>query len=225
MTVKHVLKRDGTTDDFDLNKIRIAVLQAMFNCGVSDYDYLETVIEDIQEEIEELPIDMVLSVESIQDIVVTVLKSSDFENVGVHYADFRRKKEKTRSQQTNIEQNVQRLLDKDANILNENANKDANTFNTQRDLTAGLVAKAKGLKDLLPVKVANAHMKGQIHWHDLDYSPFMPMTNCSVLDMETLLRDTSRIGNATLKQPKSIQIAVAQIIQTIGSVASSQYGL
>ncbi|MEQ2561265.1 anaerobic ribonucleoside-triphosphate reductase [Sutterella wadsworthensis] len=58
----------------------------------------------------------------------------------------------------------------------------------------------------------------------MDYSPFMPMTNCSVLDVETLLRDTVKIGNATIKQPKSIQVAVAKLIQIIANVASSQYG-
>lgn len=224
MTVKQVIKRDGSIVDFDLNKIRLAILSAMYNCGVIDYDYLETIIEEVEDNIEEEENEIVLSVESIQDIVVSVLKMSEHSEVGIHYDDYRKKKERQRNSMTNIEQSVQKLIDKDAEVVNENANKDASTFNTQRDLTAGLVAKAKGLKDLLPIKIANAHMKGQIHWHDLDYSPFMPMTNCSVLDVETLLRDTVKIGNATIKQPKSIQVAVAKLLQILSNVASSQYG-
>ena len=43
--------------------------------------------------------------------------------------------------------------------MNENANKDSDVFNTQRDLTAGIVGKSIGLK-MLPKHVANAHQKG-----------------------------------------------------------------
>ena len=37
-------------------------------------------------------------------------------------------------------------------------NKDSNVFNTQRDLTAGIVGKSIGLK-MLPPHIANAHQK------------------------------------------------------------------
>lgn len=166
MTVKQVIKRDGSIVEFDVNKIRLAVLSAMYNCNVLDYEFVESTVEEISDVISEEENEIVLSVESIQDIVVDTLKSSDYPEVGIHYDDYRKAKERKRSSMTNIEQSVQKLIDKDDEVINENANKDASTFNTQRDLTAGLVAKAKGLKDLLPVKIANAHMKGQIHWHE-----------------------------------------------------------
>ena len=53
---------------------------------------------------------------------------------------------------------IQQLLQQDKTIVNENANKDSKVFNTQRDLTAGIVGKAIGLK-LLPSHVA-IHEKG-----------------------------------------------------------------
>lgn len=49
-------------------------------------------------------------------------------------------------------------MNKDQSVVNENANKDSNVFNTQRDLTAGIVGKSIGLK-MLPPHVANAHQK------------------------------------------------------------------
>lgn len=52
----------------------------------------------------------------------------------------------------------------------------------------------------------------------------MPMTNCSVLDMETVLREDVKIGNAFLRQPKSIGVAVQQILKTILETSSVQYG-
>ncbi|MDD0717163.1 anaerobic ribonucleoside-triphosphate reductase, partial [Shigella sonnei] len=58
---------------------------------------------------------------------------------------------------------------------------------TQRDLTAGAVSKAIGLK-LLPPQVANAHQKGDIHYHDLDYSPFTTMANCCLIDFKNMFK-------------------------------------
>lgn len=225
MTISKVIKRDGSTVDFDLNKIRNAVMSAITRVHSADFEYFEAVIDDIVEELEEIGSNMTLSVESIQDLVVSVLLNSEHPHIGKHYSQYRTMKEDQRNNLTNIEQSVQRLLDKDVEVLNENANKDSDTFNTQRDLTAGLVAKAKGLKDMLPIKIANAHVKGQIHWHDLDYSPFMPQTNCSVLDMEEVLKSEVTIGNAHIKQAKGIQVAISKLVQTVGAVSSQQFGL
>ncbi len=60
-----------------------------------------------------------------------------------------------------------KLLNKDQTVVNENANKDSDVFNTQRDLTAGIVGKSIGLK-MLPR--SQCPSKGDIHYHDLDYS-------------------------------------------------------
>lgn len=114
-------------------------------------------------------------------------------------------------------------MNKDQSVVNENANKDSNVFNTQRDLTAGIVGKSIGLK-MLPPHVANAHQKGDIHYHDLDYHPYTPMTNCCLIDFKGMLNNGFKIGNAEVESPKSIQTATAQISQIIANVASSQYG-
>ena len=77
---------------------------------------------------------------------------------------------------------------------------------------------------MLPPHVANAHQKGDIHYHDLDYSPYTPMTNCCLIDFDGMLKNGFKIGNAEVESPKSIQTATAQISQIIANVASSQYG-
>lgn len=224
MTVQKVIKRDGELVEFDINKIRLAVLSAITSCNILDDEYFDTIMDSISDQLDDIEENINLSVESIQDIVVSELKESDHPEVGIHYSDYRRTRELNRNSMLNIEQSVQRLLDKDEDVVNENANKDANVYNTQRDLTAGMVAKAKGLKDLLPTKVANAHIKGQIHWHDLDYSPYMPMTNCSVINAKGLLSDSIQIGNAIIKEPRSIGVATAKLSRIIESIASVQYG-
>lgn len=50
---------------------------------------------------------------------------------------------------TTLETSLTRLITKDPTILNENANKDSNTFSTMRDLTAGTVSKSYALDHLL----------------------------------------------------------------------------
>ncbi|HBA0355929.1 TPA: anaerobic ribonucleoside-triphosphate reductase, partial [Enterococcus faecium] len=85
------------------------------------------------------------------------------------------------------------------------------------------VGKSIGLK-MLPPHIANAHQKGDIHYHDLDYHPYTPMTNCCLIDFKGMLNNGFKIGNAEVESPKSIQTATAQISQIIANVASSQYG-
>ena len=77
---------------------------------------------------------------------------------------------------------------------------------------------------MLPPHVANAHQKGDIHYHDLDYHPYTPMTNCCLVDFEAMLGQGYQIGNAQVDSPRSIQTATAQIAQIIANVSSSQYG-
>lgn len=118
---------------------------------------------------------------------------------------------------------IEQLLKQEKNIVNENANKDSRVFNTQRDLTAGIVSKVQALK-MLPADVAQAHENGDLHYHDLDYHPYSPMTNCCLIDFPSMLKKGFKIGNAEVESPKSIQTATAQIAQIIANVSSSQYG-
>ena len=123
-----------------------------------------------------------------------------------------------------LEQSLTGLIEKDPTIVNENANKDSNTFSTMRDLTAGIVSKSYALNYLLPKHIAEAHQNGDIHFHDLDYHPFQPLTNCCLIDAKSMLKNGFEIGNANVTSPKSIQTASAQLVQIIANVSSSQYG-
>lgn len=67
-----------------------------------------------------------------------------------------------------------------------------------RDLTAGVVSKSYALEHLLPQRVAEAHINGDIHFHDLDYHPFQPLTNCYLIDAESMLSHGFEIGNANV---------------------------
>lgn len=163
------------------------------------------------------------STEKIYQLALEHLNEAGEDAAAAAYADHRIKNEHKMAQQFDPDQKLKELAQKDEKVVNENANKDARVFNTMRDLTAGVSAKAIGLS-LLPKEVSRAHLKGDIHFHDLDYSPYSPMTNCCLIDIESMLKNGFQMGNAQVESPRSINTAAAQIAQIIANVASNQYG-
>ncbi|HEM6260592.1 TPA: anaerobic ribonucleoside-triphosphate reductase [Streptococcus suis] len=218
-----VLKRDGRTVSFDEQKIFSALSRANqeLEHPVSEAG-LQLVLEASLQEIgRRFTGD--IQIYEIQTIVEQELLKAHLYELAERYIQYRTQRDFQRHQATDINFEIHKLLSKDQALVNENANKDADVFNTQRDLTAGIVGKSIGLK-LLPAHVANAHQKGDIHYHDLDYSPYTPMTNCCLIDFKGMLAQGFKIGNADVESPKSIQTATAQISQIIANVSSSQYG-
>ncbi|MBF8969426.1 anaerobic ribonucleoside-triphosphate reductase [Streptococcus sp. NLN76] len=218
-----VKKRDGRSVPFDFQKLTLSLERS--NHDLEDalsQKGLTKVQQALEEQISQLKLDFI-SVGELRQLVVELLLREKQEELVAFYQAYAEKKEQGRLAALDINQAIQKLLVKDSRLVNENANKDADVFNTQRDLTAGIVGKAIGLK-LLPSHVANAHQKGDIHFHDLDYNPYTPMTNCCLIDFEGMLAQGFKIGNAEVESPKSIQTATAQISQIIANVSSSQYG-
>ncbi|MBG9366502.1 anaerobic ribonucleoside-triphosphate reductase [Streptococcus sp. NLN64] len=218
-----VKKRDGRSVPFDFQKLTLSLERS--NHDLEDalsQKGLTKVQQALEEQISQLKLDFI-SVGELRQLVVELLLREKQEELVALYQAYAEKKEQGRLAALDINQAIQKLLVKDSRLVNENANKDADVFNTQRDLTAGIVGKAIGLK-LLPSHVANAHQKGDIHFHDLDYNPYTPMTNCCLIDFEGMLAQGFKIGNAEVESPKSIQTATAQISQIIANVSSSQYG-
>lgn len=223
-TLMQVTKRTGQLVDFDSFRIFNAVKTAANRIHEkAEAEELARRIESIvkndlnYEERDEVTAD------ELQASVEGLLIKLDPE-VALAYVDYRTKREVERNGITNITKSVERVIAKDKAVINENANKDGNKFPVIRDLTAGSVAKAIGLKKMLPKRVANAHIKGDIHFHDLDYMPYSPMTNCCLINFKDIFENGTRVGNATIESPKSIQTAVALTAQIIANVSSNQYG-
>jgi anaerobic ribonucleoside-triphosphate reductase len=221
-----IVKRDGRCVDFDDTKIYNALVKAA--AGIHQpitplvYRAIDGIVADVDREVAgRFTTD--IKIYEVQNIVEHALLESREYDLAEAYIGYRTRRDFARSKSTDINHSIVTLMSKDSSVVNENANKDSDVFNTQRDLTAGAVGKAIGLR-MLPPHVANAHQKGDIHYHDLDYSPYAPMTNCCLIDFAGMLSRGFRIGNADVEPPKSIQTATAQISQIIANVASSQYG-
>lgn len=221
-----VVKRDGRSVRFDDKKIYEALMKAEKEVNVGTAIQTENEIKEIMDKINQEILARFttdIKIYEIQNIVEHILLSEKKVELADRYINYRATRDFERAQSIDINFTIEKLINKDRSVVNENANKDSEVFNTQRDLTAGIVGKSMGLK-MLPPHVANAHQKGEIHYHDLDYQPYSPMTNCCLIDFKTMLTEGFKIGNAEVESPKSIQTAAAQMAQIIANVASSQYG-
>ncbi|WP_461225158.1 anaerobic ribonucleoside-triphosphate reductase [Lacticaseibacillus suihuaensis] len=222
----NVKKRDGRKVAFDQAKITRAIEKAAKavdgELSPTDYAQIEAIADDAVATITER-FDKDVRIPEVQSIVEEALLNAHQYDWGKAYTDYRVQRDIERAKKADVNYNVEKLLNRDSTVVHENANKDSRVFSTQRDLTAGAVAKAIGLK-MLPPAVANANLRGDIHWHDLDYTPYMAETNCCLIDFKEMLTHGFCIGNAEVEPAHSIQVAVTQMTQIIANVASSQYG-
>lgn len=123
-----------------------------------------------------------------------------------------------------IEQRLGGLFGGDETKTKENANKDARLFSTFRDLEAGEVSRFYALQQL-PERVSGAHVSGDIHFHDLDYTVPGGMFNCMLVDLPFILsREDFPIGNTRVNRVRSVETATDLIPQIAAQVSVGQYG-
>lgn len=214
-----VSKRDGVVVGFDAEKIVEAVKKAQKAVGNTDEGLARKAAFYVAEKLTDDT-----SVEEIQSLVENFLLGTDV-SVGHAYIKYRAERDRIREAKSSLAQSIKGLITlTNKEITNENANKDAKVFPVQRDLLAGIVSKHFAHSGLLPTDVIDAHDSGDIHYHDLDYAPFLPMTNCCLVDLKGMLANGFKLGNAQIESPKSIGVACAVMAQITAQVASHQYG-
>ncbi|MFR0538098.1 anaerobic ribonucleoside-triphosphate reductase [Limosilactobacillus reuteri subsp. suis] len=215
LTSVQVVKRDGTVTPFYSYKINL-ILNALNADEQTSQSVYVTLLDALLNQ-------TTVTTKKIADLFVQGLVNANHEELAKVYRDYRQHDEEVFAEATNPQNKLEQLFDRNSRIVHENANKDSHVFNTQRDLEAGVVSRALGLR-MLPGIVAKAHLRGDIHWHDLDYSPVTPETNCCLIDFDEMFKHGFKIGNAWVSSPRSIQTATAQMSQIIANVASLQYG-
>ncbi len=191
----------------------------MDELGLTDLETKEAVLDKLYGKLAAYTVDAATVHKDFKES----LNELGFLDEAKEYEAKRQEDEEFWAEQTDTKRRLAKLVDKDPSIVHENANKDSDVFATQRDLTAGTVGKTVGLT-LMPQHIAKAHLRGDIHWHDLDYTPLSPMSNCCLIDFDYMLNHGFKIGNAFVEVPNSIRVATSQVAQIITSVASSQYG-
>lgn len=219
-----VIKRDGSRVNFALQRIINAVKKAAEAVGIQDEAYCQRIGQQVGDEILS-EFQQEVDIQQIQQRVENHLMASGYPQVARAYIEYRHDRDVAREKRSRLTQEIEGLIEQsNLNLLNENANKDAKVIPTQRDLLAGIVARHYAKNYLLPTDVVAAHEKGEIHYHDLDYSPFFPMFNCMLVDLKGMLTQGFKMGNAEIEPPKSISTATAVTAQIIAQVASHIYG-
>ncbi|OWO80910.1 anaerobic ribonucleoside-triphosphate reductase [Photorhabdus luminescens] len=217
-----VIKRDGRQVPFDETRIRDAVKRAASAIGITDDEYCSQVASTITQLLANY---RQIDVQDIQNAVEKQLIADNHKHLAHRYIQYRHNRDTVRELHSRLNQEISGLVEQNnVSLLNENANKDSKVIPTQRDLLAGIVAKHYAKQHILPRNVVLAHERGEIHYHDLDYSPFFPMFNCMLIDLKNMLTNGFKMGNAEIEPPKSISTATAVTAQIIAQVASHIYG-
>ncbi|MEY8772538.1 anaerobic ribonucleoside-triphosphate reductase [Erwinia sp. ACCC 02193] len=216
-----VIKRDGCRAPFEQARILEAIKGAASAAAIHDDDYCAQVTEHICRQLTQEEVD----IHVIQNAVENALMAGPYPALARTYIEYRHDRDIARELRGKLNKEIRGLVEQsNPALLNENANKDSKVIPTQRDLLAGIVAKHYATQHILPRDVVLAHERGEIHYHDLDYSPFFPMFNCMLIDLKGMLTQGFKMGNAEIEPPKSISTATAVTAQIIAQVASHIYG-
>lgn len=218
-----VIKRDGRKVEFDKSKIVNAIMKAMEESDKVNRD----VANRIANEISKMDVEQ-LDVEEIQDQVEEKLMNSRLKKTARAYVRYRYDREKNRALSNDLNQRYEQFVslingsNEEAN--KENSNKDTRIIPTMRDYLAGFTCKEMAQKMIIPKDIVEAHNAGIIHFHDMDYSPAMPMHNCGLVNLEDMLQNGTVISGTMIEKPHSFRTACTVTTQIIAQVASSQYG-
>lgn len=217
-----VIKRDGCRVNFEPARIATAIHAAAQAAQINDADYCATVARLISHQLMQRP---QVDIAEVQQAVENQLMAGRYPQLARSYIEYRHDRDIARELRGRLNHEIRGLIEQsNPALLNENANKDSKVIPTQRDLLAGIVAKNYARQHMLPREVVSAHERGEIHYHDLDYSPFFPMFNCMLIDLQGMLTHGFKMGNAEIEPPKSISTATAVTAQIIAQVASHIYG-
>ncbi|MCD8049035.1 MAG: anaerobic ribonucleoside-triphosphate reductase [Clostridia bacterium] len=216
-----VIKRDGTTVDFDRSKIAVAISKA--NAAVEEpYRISDDKIEEIICYIEGKHRQRYL-VEDIQDMVESELMKAGKYELSKAYIIYRYNRALVRKANTTDESILSLIKNSNKDVMEENSNKNAVMAATQRDLIAGEVSKDLTKRLLLPEHISKAHEEGAIHFHDADYF-LQPIFNCCLINIGDMLDNGTVMNGKLIESPKSFQVACTIMTQIIASVACGQYG-
>lgn len=216
-----VIKRDGTTAEFDRSKIVIAIEKA--NKAVEPEDQIDAAAIDQIASVVESKKRTRLLVEDIQDMVESELMAMNKFALAKAYIIYRYTRALVRKANTTDESILSLIQNSNKDVMEENSNKNAVMASTQRDLIAGEVSKDLTRRIILPEKISRAHDAGILHFHDADYF-IQPIFNCCLINLGDMLDNGTVMHGKMIESPKSFQVACTIMTQIIASVASAQYG-
>ncbi|WP_301913793.1 anaerobic ribonucleoside-triphosphate reductase [Ruminococcus bromii] len=218
-----IIKRNGSEEDFNIEKIINAVKKAN---GSGEHKFLtDEQIEDVADYVEYKcnKIRRAVSVEEIQDMVEDQLMAKGAFELARRYVRYRYNRSLVRKANTTDNRILSLIECNNEEVKQENSNKNPTVNSVQRDYMAGEVSRDLTRRMLLPADIVEADKEGIIHFHDSDYFA-QHMHNCDLVNLEDMLQNGTVISDTLIERPHSFSTACNIATQIIAQVASNQYG-
>lgn len=225
--ITKILKRDGRTDQFRLDKITDAIYKAAAAVGGNDYSSAEDLAEKVCEMLEKSGFDNnnPPTVEQVQDTVEKVLVENGHAKTAKAYILYRADRTRIREMNTGLMKIYEDLTFKPAiesDMKRENANIDGDTAMGTMLKYGSEGAKQFNEMYVLPPEQSKAHIDGDIHIHDLDF--FTLTTTCCQIDLIKLFKNGFSTGHGYLREPNNIGSYSALACIAIQSNQNDQHG-
>ena len=212
-----VIKRDGKKVDFDVYKIKQALIGANSRSQeMSDSD-IDRITEIILNKCNKVSGD--LKVEDIQDIVEDTLLESEFTRTAKTYILYRDKRTRIRQGKSKLLKEVGNKL-MGVHIVNQNANVDERSFGGRKGEADSVLTKQYALDYCMSEKSRNNHLNNEIYIHDLD-SYAVGMHNCLSIPFDKLLAEGFNTRQTDVRPAASINTAF-QLVAVIFQLQSLQ---
>lgn len=214
----NVIKKDGTKENFNKQKIIIAVgksaERAMVRLSTKDN---EQIIENVLNIITNLGIEDI-PISTMHYAVETALEKVS-PSVATSYRNYRNYKQDFVKMLDEVYKKAQSIMyigDKD------NANSDSALVPTQRSLIYNELNKELYKKFFLNTEELQACRDGYIYIHDM--SARRDSVNCCLFRMDEVLAGGFEMGNVWYNEPKTLDVAFDVISDVAISAAACQYG-
>lgn len=228
-----VIKRDGKKTKFEEEKIAIAIKKGFDSIEDSKYTenditkVYESVVKDITKNYKDKKS---IKIEDIQDLIEDKLKKYEYMDVYDNFSAYRKLRNKSRNLFKEKEHKFLKSIEslgmedaKNVDAKRENANVDGDTAMGTMLQFGSTLTKEFAKSYLMKQKFAEAHDKGAIHIHDMDFMP-MGTTTCCQIDLNELFKDGFSTGHGHLRTPNSIMSYAALAAIAIQSNQNDQHG-
>lgn len=215
-----IIKKDGTLEDFDEQKIvnacDKAARRAMFEFSENDYSII---LNDVWQKIEELyEDDSNIEIYDMHNIVESVLEE-DFPVVAKMYKEYRNYKKDFVHMMDKVyerSQAIRYIGDKN------NANTDSALVATKRSLIYNELSSQLYKKFFLTHDEKQVMKDGYIYIHDR--SARLDSFNCCLFDIGSVMKNGFEMGNIWYNEPNYLDTAFDVMGDIILSTAAQQYG-
>ncbi len=213
-----IIKKDGTREDFNPEKIKVAVSKSASRVLVKfSEDDLNKIINIVCKAIEDQKLTEV-NIPQMHNLVEGALEVS-YPAVAKSYRDYRNYKQDFVHMLDEVYQKSQAIMyigDK------ENSNTDSALVSTKRSLIFNQLNKELYKKFFLNVEELQAINDGYIYIHDM--SARRDTMNCCLFDVASVLHGGFEMGNLWYNEPKTLDVAFDVIGDIVLATAAQQYG-